>query len=123
MGASSGQIVVAQGAVLDHEAVSSYTVTVSYSDGKDEKGNADPSADGSVAVTINVTDVDEPPAKPAAPTVTGDDEWPNTRLSVEWTAPSTTGPSLSGYALRYRVQGASEWSRASPWRAWPPRRR
>ena len=48
-------------AALNFEAKSSYAVTVSVSDGN---GGAD-----SIAVTINVTDADEQPARPAAPDV------------------------------------------------------
>ena len=40
--AATGQISVAQGAALDYESVSSYTVTVSVTDGVDAAGNADP---------------------------------------------------------------------------------
>ena len=47
----------------DHEAKSSYSVTIRVSDGTDSD---------TVAVTINVTDVDEPPSAPAAPSRLGD---------------------------------------------------
>ena len=61
---SSGQLQVDDG--LDHETESSYTVTVSVSDGKDAEGNPDDTADDTITVTISVTGVNE------APTVTGD---------------------------------------------------
>ena len=52
--------------------------------------------------TITVTDVDEPPTKPAAPTVTGIPAKP-TELSVTWTAPANAGkPTITGYQLQYR---------------------
>ena len=57
--AASGQISVAQGAELDFETTSSYTVTVNVSDGKDATGNPDASTDATISVTINVTDVNE----------------------------------------------------------------
>ena len=44
---------------LDHEAKSSYSVTVSVSDGKDIDGNTDTSVDNTIDVTIAVTDLDE----------------------------------------------------------------
>ena len=44
---------------LDYEFKSSYSVTVSVSDGKDIDGNADTSVDNTIDVTIAVTDVDE----------------------------------------------------------------
>ena len=48
--------------VFDYEIdVISYTVTVSASDGLDSYSNADTAVDSSIDVTINVTDVNEPP--------------------------------------------------------------
>ena len=44
---------------LDYETKASYAVTVSVSDGKDIDGNADPSADNTIDVTISVTNVPE----------------------------------------------------------------
>ncbi len=46
---------------LDFEDRDSYTVTVSVTDGKDVDGNTDTTADHTIEVTINVTDVNEPP--------------------------------------------------------------
>ena len=44
---------------LDYETKSSYSVTVSVSDGKDIDGNNDPSADNTIDVTISVTDLND----------------------------------------------------------------
>ena len=44
---------------LDHERKTSYTVTVSVSDGKAADGTADTAADNSISVTVNVTDLTE----------------------------------------------------------------
>ena len=49
-------------AELDHETRKSYPVTVSVSDGKDANGDADPSADTTITVTILVSDVNEDPS-------------------------------------------------------------
>ena len=63
--ASSGQIKTKD--PLDHESPADsggnnvYDVTVQVTDGKDAGGNADTSVDDSVAVTITVTNVNEPP--------------------------------------------------------------
>ena len=97
--ASSGQIRTRSGVTYDHETKSSYSVTVTASDGN--RGNA--TAD----VTITITDVDEPPSKPAAPTVAA---FPgsSTHLQVSWTAPANTGPSLV-YDLRFRESGDTSW--------------
>ena len=97
---TSGQLQTS--AELNHEARSSYQITVTATDGQ---GGSD-----RIAVTITVNDVDEPPPAPDAPTVTGDGE---TRV-VEWDAPDTTGiPDITGYNVRYRVTGATTaWSTA-----------
>ena len=52
---------------LDHEATTTYSVIVMVSDGRNPRGNPDPSTDAQIGVTIRVTDVDE------APNVTGPD--------------------------------------------------
>ncbi len=56
-------------------------------------------------LTVTVTDVTEKPGKPDAPTVSGVSATP-TQLSVTWTAPTNTGPAISGYKLQYR-QGST----------------
>ena len=55
-------------ATLDYEDQSSYSVTVSVSDGYDADGNADTAVDDTITVTISVTDVEETPAFPATET-------------------------------------------------------
>ena len=82
-------------AALDHESKASHTLTVKADDG--EGGTA------TIDVTVNATDVDEPPQAPDAPTVTGGE----TNLSVRWGAPENTGPRVTGYDLRYRETGGS----------------
>ena len=47
-------------AELDHETKPTYTVTVSVRDSKDAGGNTDSATDDTVAVTITVTNVEEP---------------------------------------------------------------
>ena len=99
----TGQISVKSGAALDYETTSSYNLAVAVSDGK---GGTD-----AVSVTINVTDVDESPGKPAAPTVARSSTNPKTALDVSWTAPVNTGrPAISDYDVRYRKSGASDWT-------------
>ena len=86
----------------DHEAQSSYALTVTADDGND--GTA------SVDVTVEVTDVDEPPLAPAAPTV-GPAPGSMTGLTVVWTAPSNTGrPEISSYDVRYRRGTSGDWT-------------
>ena len=66
------------------------------------------------ALTIDVTDADEPPEKPAAPrvTATSGSGW---SLEVTWNAPRNDGPPITGYQIRYRKTGDS----AAAWRQWP----
>ena len=100
---STGQLTTA--AVLDHEAKPSRSVTVSATDGD---GGAT-----SIPVTVAVTDVDEPPAVPTAPTVAGAS---SSSLSVSWSAPANAGrPALTDYDLQYRAgaNGAfANWTHA-----------
>ena len=89
---ASGQIQTS--AALNHEAKSSYSVTVKVNDG---------TVNATKAVTISVTDVAEPPDRPAAPAVAaqpGADD----SLNVSWSAPVNTGrPAIDDYNVRYRV--------------------
>ena len=102
---SSGEITVKSGASLDHEAKSSFSTTVTVSDGR---------SNGSVthSLMINIADVLEPPAAPGAPTVSAT-SGSTTSIDVSWTAPSTTGkPSISDYDVQYRVSGEDDWTDA-----------
>ena len=88
---TSGQLRTKSGIVYDHEARAHYEVTVSVSDG---------AATASIDVTIEVTDVDEPPD---APVVQVDTASP-VSLEVTWLAPATSGrPAVSNYDLRYKL--------------------
>ncbi|MDE0361419.1 MAG: sulfatase-like hydrolase/transferase [Rhodospirillaceae bacterium] len=101
--ASTGQLTTA--VVLDHEAESSRSVTVSAVDGE---GGAT-----SIPVTVLVTNVSEPPAAPSAPTVSPSS---STSLSVSWSAPANAGrPAVTDYDIQYRAgaEGAfADWAHA-----------
>ena len=57
-------------------------------------------------ITVTVTDENEPPAAPAAPTVTSVSA---SELKAVWTAPVNTGkPEITNYDLQYRPSGESE---------------
>ena len=92
-----------------------YHVAVFVRDSKDIHGNPDAVEDNSIDVTIKVTDVNEAPDPPAAPSVspkTGTTD----SLEVSWTAPDTEGkPDVTGYELQYQVEGTDppEWSTAN----------
>ncbi len=108
---STGQITVGSGTNLDYEAKTNYLVTVQISDGKDKDGNDDSAIDASAFVNVSVTDVNEPPAAPAAPTVSENADAPKTKLDVSWTAPDMTGkPAINGYDVQYKQQSESTWT-------------
>ena len=90
---TSGQIQTKTGVTYDHEAKSSYTVTVTASDGKGGTDDA--------TVTINVNDVGEPPLAPDRPIAVA---VPLTydQISVRWFAPENPGrPGITGYDVQY----------------------
>ena len=107
---SSGQIETK--AALDHEAMDTYHVAVFVRDSKNIHGNSDTVDDSSIDVTINVTDVNEPPDTPAAPTVAAKTGTTDS-LDVEWTAPVNKGkPDITSYELQYRVKDTDP---PAPW--------
>ena len=57
---STGQIKTKAGVTYNHEAKSSYSVSVSVRDSKDAAGHADTFVDDTIEVTVTVGDVDEP---------------------------------------------------------------
>ena len=111
VGLNTGQVTVKTGNIPDYEAKTSYSVTVEVSDRKDTDDNPDTKIDDTIEVTINVTDVDEPPAAPAVPTVSVNSTTPTTKLDVSWTAPDMTGkPAVTDYDVQYRKTGATGWT-------------
>ena len=100
--ASTRQITTITGVDYNYEATkNSYSVTVKADDGN---GSTD-----TIAVTIDVTDVNEKSAKPDKPTlaaVTGS----STTLTATWTKPDLDGgPDIAGYAVQYKVNTATTW--------------
>ena len=90
--------------VFDYEIDStSYTVTVSVSDGMDSYGNADTAVDSSIDVTINVTDLNEPPqfADAAATTLEVSED---TTIGVGIGEYAATDPD-AGDTVTYSVSG------------------
>ena len=89
---------------LDYETRSSYEVIVTATN---PGGFSD-----SVTLTINVTDVNEPPGRPDPPTVSGETE---NSLTVSWDEPANTGPDITNYHLQYRISGAfTDWPDTGP---------
>ena len=113
IGLNTGQITVKAGNVPDFEAKESYSVTVEVSDRKDTDDKPDTKIDDTIATTINVKDVNEPPAAPSV-TVSANATTPASKIDVSWTAPDMTGkPAISGYDVEYRLSGADDWTDAS----------
>ena len=100
--ASARQIKTKTGVTYDHEAKSSYSVTIKADDAN--------GGTGTIAVTISVTDVKERPAAPAAPSVAAT-SGTTTSLDVSWTAPDNAGkPAIENYDLRYRPGSSTIWT-------------
>ena len=100
--ASTRQITTTTGVDYNYEATkNSYAVTVKADDG---------TVNATIDVTITVTDEDEPPAAPGAPTVSAT-AGSTMSLDVSWTAPGNTGkPAITSYDLRYRVGDSGSWT-------------
>ena len=110
----NGQIKVGTGTDLDFESSkTSYTVGVTVHDGKAADGTDDPTVDDTIAITINVVDVNEPPPAPSAPTITAPATNRHNTLDVSWTALVTTGiPPISGYDIQSQ-KNSELWTLAS----------
>ncbi len=88
-GITGGELTLAGTTSLNFEsAKNSYSFTVQASDGR---GGSD-----TVAVTLTVTDVNEPPSAPAKPTVSAT-PGSSSKLEVSWPAPANTGPPIDDY--------------------------
>ena len=101
---NSGQLMTRSGETYDYETKDSYSVTVRA---QDDKGGS-----ATISVEITLTDENEPPGRPAAPTVMAS----SNSLSVRWTAPGNTGPAISDYDIQYREAGGSftDWPHIGP---------
>ena len=87
---------------------STVTVTAAAKSGGANAQSVDPNAPGNyiVPVTINVTDVNEPPTI-TAPTVAAHATEPKYKLEVSWTAPTMTGkPAVSDYDVHVQERAA-----------------
>jgi len=94
-------------AALDHESKPAYSIRVRAYDGN---GGA-----STLAVAVNVTDVDEQAGVPDAPVVLAA-AGSTTRLEVNWETPETRGgPDVAGYAVQHRVASRSGESDEAAW--------
>ena len=92
---------------LDFESRQSYSVTVKADDGTGTRNSF-----AAISVTIMVNNMDEPPSKPAAPTVSGISGSSDSVL-VMWEEPANMGPPITDYDLQYR-EGSS-----GGFKSWP----
>ena len=99
---TSGQIRTRTGEIYDYETKPAYRVTVRASDPSMNSATID--------VDIDITDVLEPPLRPAAPVVSTDPD-SAMNLLVSWTAPDNPGrPPITSYDLQYRRGTSGSWS-------------
>ena len=101
---NSGQLMTRSGETYDYETKDSYSVTVRA---QDDKGGS-----ATISVEITLTDENEPPGRPAAPTVMAS----SNSLNVRWSEPGNTGPAISDYDVQYRKSGGSftDWPHIGP---------
>ena len=112
---ADGRIAVGQGMTLDYESgKTAYRMRVEIHDGKGPRSVGDSTlTDAYAALTVNVTDVDEPPPAPGGLILISAS--PGT-LTASWTVPDPGGgPPVTGYGVEYRESGESDWiSRLGP---------
>ena len=88
---------------LDYETKESYTVTITATD---------PGLlTGTKTVTIKVTDAEEAPGKPDAPTLAPRTGHGHEVLTAAWDPPPNTGPDLTEYEFQYRKRDVQEWTK------------
>ena len=90
--ASTGQVNTRDGVAYDHEVRPRYELTVEARAGEDA---------ASIALTVLVTDVEEPPEAPAPPKV---ESATPTSLTIAWEEPGNTGPRIDDYDVEYRAR-------------------
>ena len=99
----------------DFEDKSLYSVSVTVHDGKNAAGGADVTVDATIAITVNVNDVSEPPTAPTGlrvdPAANG--------LRVSWTAPDMAGkPPITGYDVEHSLRTSAAGASPVTWGAW-----
>ena len=92
LNASTGEIVAKPGATVDFESKSSYSLTVSVTDGEDASGSTEsvPTTDDTAHVSIRVTNIDEPGS-----------------ISLSTTEPRTPAAAATAYICPLPSRGSS----------------
>ena len=99
---SSGQLSSRAEATYDFETQAGYEMMVRVTEALGGMAR--------VPVVVEVTDVNEPPARPDAPEVEGVS---SRSVMVRWDEPENTGPAIDDYDVEYRREGASEYTDAN----------
>ena len=91
-----------------------YIVAVTATSGKDGRAQT-----ATQTITVTVTDLQEPPGRPPAPTLAAWFADSNYALGVRSgrAQPTNTGPDITDYDIRYRAQGSGDfddWPHAGP---------
>ena len=97
----NGQLLADEEVAYDFESRRAYALVVAVSN---DSGRV-----VRIPVTVEVTDVDEPPGRPEPPEVEGVS---SRSVRVTWVAPSNTGPEITDYDVGYRREGAREYTDA-----------
>ena len=111
---ATGQISVAEGAVIDSSVVDSHREAMEGQESKQfysgEVRYRVGDQNAAIQVRIFVTQV--MPGAPGRPTLAPEtsSETGNPGLDASWTAADGNGLTLTGYQVRYRKQGATEWT-------------
>ena len=88
---NNNQLQTLSGETYDYEEKNRYEVTVRVEDGQ--------GGSNTIEVTINLTDVREPPETPDPPSVSAAS---SISLTVTWDEPTNTGPDINDYDVQYR---------------------
>ena len=96
----NGVITLQSEASLDFEVKSSYSLTVTVTDGR---------ADATHNLSVQVMDVNEAPGKPAAPILSTPATNPRSSLAASWQAPTNTGPPINDYDVQYSQSQQTTW--------------
>ena len=81
------------------ETPNSYSITVKIEDGE--------GGENTRTVTVNITDVLEPPGAPDAPDLT---DASSTGMTARWEAPDNRGPTIDGYNVRFGKAEDGPWT-------------
>ncbi len=103
----TGQLRTRPGVIYNHEAADHHSVTLKADDSNGGTATID--------VTIHVTDVDEPPARPPAPRLTVPDTGsPAIIVSPDPEPPANTGPRITLWEIQHRSGNTGEFNIYNP---------